>query len=92
MNFSVEGYEDCELIWEKLCNLNDNIQSMTFEQSIINSEFMISINERKILKIKKNDFKNGKKKFLHKGKIQTKKCANFHRKIPFQGEKDDTIQ
>ena len=91
-NYSVEGYEDSELIWEKLCNLNENIQSMAFEQSRINSEYLISINERKTLKIIKNECKNNKKKIIHYGKLQFKKSSNDYKRNFIQNIDNEVIE
>ena len=62
--FSVDKYNDDENLWEKICDLNQNIYSIAFDSAKINSEFFININEQQILKIKKNNL-NSKRKMLY---------------------------
>lgn len=52
--YNVDKYDNNENMWEKICDLNENVFSLAFDSSKINSEYLININEQQILRIKKN--------------------------------------
>ena len=75
--FPVEGYSDSENMFEKICDLNEGIGNHSFIPQALNSEYLLTINRKQNVQIKKNtkEINNSKKILKKQIKIAKKKLS-----------------
>jgi len=71
--FPVEGYSDSENLFEKICDLNECIVNHSFTPQVLNSEYLLTITKKQVVKIKKNRKNNKTSKKLLKKIIKINK-------------------